>query len=134
MGYRTTFVTEDVYFPVPDWFKDKWPNISYGECDDKPAFPLAATFERKFYMGAEDELFIDIAKVLRENTERYPKEVTLVLLHEDDEVDRVFITGDKVTIQGSLKYDPDNCYNPQLGDRNETYEIPAPKQQGELND
>ena len=124
MGYRTTFVTEDLYFVTPDWFNEKWPNISYGECDDKKGFPLASTFERKFYAGVEDELFIDLARVMRENTERYPKEVTLVLLHEDGQVDKVIITPEKITLQGSLKFDPEDCYNWQLGDRDSEYVIP----------
>jgi hypothetical protein len=122
MGYRSTFVTEDLYFLVPEWFVEKWPNIHYGEDDGKPAFPLAAKFERKFYSGAEDELFIDIARVLKENPDNYPVEATLVLLHEDGEVDRVIISPDKITLQGSLKYDPEDCYNPQLGDRDAVFE------------
>jgi hypothetical protein len=117
VGYRSTFVTEDVYFPLPDWFTEKWTSISYGEMDGKPAFPIASKFERKFYSGVEEELFTDLARVLKENDEDYPREIILVLLHEDGEIDRVIITGDKVKLQSSLKYQDDDCDNWQFGTR-----------------
>lgn len=123
MGYRSTFVTDDVLIQVPDWFVEKWPTINYGEDEGKPAFPLSSKFERKFYNGVQEELFLDIAQVLREVSEKYPKQVTIALLHEDGMIDRITITGKKITLQGSLRYDPEDSYNPQLGSRDEVYDI-----------
>ena len=125
MGYRSTFVTEALYFETPEWFNEKWQTLSYGEWDGKKGFPLASTFERKFYYGVEDELFIDLARVIRENTETYPNEVTLALLHEDGEIDRITITAEKITLQGSLKHDPEDDDNWQLGRRDKEYIIPS---------
>lgn len=133
MGYRSTFVSEHNYVPLPEWFIEKWkdavhfqvrPEGLYGGGAGDLTFPISSKFERKFYSSAEDELFIDIAKVLRELPEKeHKKDVVLVLMHEDGEIDRVIITADKVVLQGSLKYDPEDCYNPQLGDRNEEFVI-----------
>jgi len=125
MGYRSTFVTEDVYYRLPKWFVEKWTTINYGEHDDKPSFPLSSKFERKFYSGIEDELFIDIAKALGENTDTYPKEVVVALMHEDGEIDRITITPEKITLQGSLQYDPE-AENWQFGNRDKELVI-APK-------
>ena len=51
------------------------------------------------------------------------KRIRIVLMHEDGEIDRVTITPTQVKIEGSLKFDPEDCYNPELGDRNEEYSI-----------
>lgn len=129
MGYRSTFVTEDLYVELPDWFYEKYKDdINFGDHSVKynpllkPCFPLSSKWERKFYAGAEDELFIDLAKVLRDNEDKWVKEVQLVLLHEDGEVDRVIITPDKVILQRSLQ--ADGSYNPQLGG-DESFEVVA---------
>lgn len=123
MGYRSTFITEDAYYELPKWFHDKWKSsVNFGEHTDKthinplpngPCFPLSSKWERKFYSGAEDELFVDLSKVLKETGREYP--LTVVLLHEDGEVDRLIITNKDITLQRSLKYDEDDDYNPQLG-------------------
>lgn len=133
MGYRTTFVSEHIYVPLPQWFTDKWeesvhfyvrPEGLYGAPAGTLTMPISSKFERKFYSSAEDELFIDLARVLRELDERdRVKEISIALMHEDGEIDRVIITPNKITLEGSLKYDPEDCYNPQLGDRNEVLVI-----------
>ena len=133
MGYRTTFVSEHLYIPIPDWFLKKYqdsvhfyydrPVEIYGGGEGKLTFPISSQYERKFYSGAEDELFLDIAKVLRETNETLIKDINIVLMHEDGEVDRVVIEPNKVTLQRSLKYDQEDDYNPQLGN-SEEYIIP----------
>lgn len=137
MGYRTTFVTEDKYQAVPNWFYEKYKEIiQFGEHKrawdnpvDEPAFPLASKWERKFYLGAEDELFIDLARVMQELDEKYSQTLSVVLMHEDGEIDRVLITPQKITLQRSLHYDPDDDYNPQLGS-SEEYIIPKERDNG----
>lgn len=133
MGYRTTFVSEHIYVPMPQWFVDKWessvhfytrPEGMYGGGAGDLTLPISSKFERKFYSGAEDELFLDLAKVLREiEDQEHIRDIQLVLMHEDGYIDRVTITPSKVKIEGCLQYDPEDCYNPQLGDRDEEYII-----------
>lgn len=133
MGYRTTFVSEHTYIKLPDWFIEKWKGSVhfhtreaglYGGGEGETTFPISSKWERKFYMGPEDELFIDLAQVLRECTENYkPETLEIVLMHEDGMVDKVIVGHHKIVLQRSLRYDPDDDYNPQLGG-SETYEIP----------
>jgi hypothetical protein len=124
MGYRSTFVTEDIYYELPEWFIEKYQDqINFSEKKlegyDKLTFPLSSKYERKFYSGAEDELFVDLAKMLQQVTESYPRDITIALMHEDGEIDRVIITPEKVTIQRSLENT--GGYNPQLGSGNDEF-------------
>lgn len=133
MGYRSTFVTEHIYIKFPDWFIEKWkdavhfqvrPEGLYGGGAGDLTLPISSKFERKFYSGAEEPLFLDLARVLREHEEEIDR-LRLVIIHEDGEVDRVIVTPHKITLEGSLEHDPRGGYNPRLGDRNETYIIPT---------
>lgn len=129
MGYRSTFVSEHVYITLPDWFIDKWkesvnfqlrPGGLYGGGEGDTTLPISSKYERKFYSGAEDELFLDLARVLREHKEKqYIKNLNIVLLHEDGCIDNVVIEPTKIILQRSLRYDPDDDYNPQLGNSEE---------------
>lgn len=132
MGYRSTFVTEDLYVPIPDWFVEKWKDsVHFGvtayEGEKVISFPISSKWERKFYSGAEEELFIDLARVLKECKESYVNRLKLALMHEDGLIDRVIITPHKITLEGNLTYDKDDCYNPQLGDRNNEFVISPTK-------
>ena len=136
MGYRTTFVSEHLYIPIPDWFLEKYqdsvhfyirPAGLHGGGEGSLTFPISSQYERKFYSGAEDELFLDIARVLRNSKEKLIRDINIVLMHEDGEVDRVIVEPNKVTLQRSLRYDKDDDYNPQLGN-SEEYIIPLDTQ------
>ena len=137
MGYRTTFVSEHIYVPLPEWFVDKYessvhffirPEGLFGGGAGDVTMPISSKYERKFYSSAEEELFVDLARVLRGlDKDEHVNRIRIVLMHEDGEIDRVTITPEKVTIQGSLKFDSEDCYNPQLGDRDEEYIIPHKK-------
>lgn len=134
MGYRSTFVSEHIYVPLPEWFIEKYKNSVhfyvrpeglYGGGAGELTMPISSKYERKFYNSAEEEIFVDLSKVLRELDDReHVGNIIIALMHEDGEIDRVTITPKKVTIQG-LNFDPDDCYNSQLGDRNEEYLIEA---------
>ncbi len=132
MGYRSTFVSEHIYVSLPEWFVEKYKNSVnfyvrpeglYGGGAGELTMPISSKYERKFYSSAEEEIFVDLSKVLRELDEKeHIRNIRIALMHEDGEIDRVTITPKKVTIQG-LKFDPEDCYNSQLGDRNEEYLI-----------
>lgn len=129
MGYRSTFVTEDLYVPIPDWFIEKWKeHVHFGrvnyEGEKVTSFPVSSKHEWKFYSGAEEDLFVDLAQVLRECKDSYVNTLVLALMHEDGLIDRVIIKPDKISLEGNLNYDKDDCYNPNLGDRNDTHHLP----------
>ena len=138
MGYRTTFVSEEVYIKLPEWFTEKWdysvhfhtrPDGLYGGGAGDTTLPISSKQERKFHMGAQDELFIDLAKVLRETSDEWVKSIDIVMMHEDGMVDKVIVHPDRVVLQRSLRYDSEDDYNPQLGD-SEEYIIPKERDNG----
>jgi len=121
MGYRSVFITEDNYAALPDWFYDKYKDsINFGEhvfgngIRSKSCFPLSSKSERKFYQGAEDEMFIDLSRVIEEMQDDLMESITLLLLHEDEELSNVVITADTIDLRHQ------GGYNSQLGE-SETY-------------
>jgi len=80
MGFRSTFVTEDCYLELPEWFYEKWNRIvHFREVGGKKMFPLSSKCEAKTYMGFA-ELESDLLKVIQE-TEKLCR-VRLLWLHE----------------------------------------------------
>ena len=121
MGYRSVFITEDMYMELPVWFYDKYKDsINFGNhvfnngISSKSSFPLSSKSERKFYQGAKDEMFIDLSKVIEELQDDFTKSISLLLLHEDQELSSVVITADTIDLRHQ------GGYNSQLGE-SETY-------------
>lgn len=101
MGFRSSFVTEHFGQIVPLWFVEKYKDrVFFGKSngrddDGQPHLLLASQLERKFYRAvADEELFMDIQKVLKEvNLDIvFP----LVLVHECGGITRVEITQDSI--------------------------------------
>ncbi|GAA4391632.1 hypothetical protein GCM10023147_20720 [Tsukamurella soli] len=85
--------SEDVKVQLPAWFVERWRNhlnIGYWPGDPgHPSFPISSKAERKFYDGADDELFTDLRRVLTEV--EYPFGIHLILFHECGGVTKVDI-------------------------------------------
>lgn len=124
MGYRSTFITNDFYEEIPDWFVKKYQGqLNFGERDGKPAAVIASKWERKFYGLEEDELFEDIARVASEIDISFPIDGALV--HEDGLVTAVHITPTEIKVE----HLDGNGINPQLGDGG-TRELATPPIKG----
>jgi hypothetical protein len=73
------------WIELPEWFVEKYQGgMHLGERDGKASLPIVTKFERKFYAGKEDELFVDFQQVLREQPGRFRDGdgVEFVLFHE----------------------------------------------------
>lgn len=99
MGYRSTFVTNDISIKLPDWFMEKWKDHVHtlGK-----KLPIASRYEAKTY-GIWTGLEEDLQKVLIENKETY-QSIYITFLGEDgricfSEITRDSITGDFPTKQ-----------------------------------
>lgn len=119
MGYRTTFVSQDYYEDLPEWFVEKWKDyINFGEHrNKKPSWPISSKWERKFYSGTDEDLFLDVARILRENTDPVwaGYGIEFVLMHEDGEVTKVKVEKDKISGK-HLNVDEEDTSNWQLGE------------------
>lgn len=115
MGYRSTFITDQKYVELPEWFVEKYEgSLNFGDIDGKPGYPLSSKWERKFYQNTDEELFLDIAKTLKPGEGVYADAVFLSLLHEDGQMSRVVITHSKITITHLDTHS--SVFNGQLGD------------------
>lgn len=104
MGFRSNFITEDLYGIIPQWFLDKYPNYTYHTYEDKKSFPLAQLYETKFYSDVnETEKFLDIQKVLKEGKDM-PDDIIVILLHECGGITRVTITKDAITAREPVNW------------------------------
>lgn len=91
MGFRTTFVTEDIAVCWPAWFKEKYAtSIVF----DAQRGQLASRGEFKLY-GAWENLEGDIQKAI-EWLPSDPPPFVIIFLHECGGVSRCEITKDKI--------------------------------------
>jgi hypothetical protein len=90
MGFRSTFVTQDLGFgrKWPEWFVTRWGGL----CEFGKNGQLSSVREEKTY-GRLDELDTDIQKAIREME---VDEIVLVYLHECGGITRVQIDHDKI--------------------------------------
>ena len=129
MGFRTVMITADTGLDVPKWFVDKWkegfnisqyPANSLGETKGKVfKLPISSKYERKFYSSKDEEIFIDLQKVLNEQIERgeaWLKEFEIVLFHECDGITKVHIGTDFIRMYEPQEWEEvdeishDYCY------------------------
>ena len=96
MGFRSNFIAQVSGYSVLDWFKEKYPEWNFvGNAGSQNCF--AQLFESKFYSKfSEDERFLDIQKMLKEQ-EWGGDGIVIILLHECGGVTRVKITKDSIT-------------------------------------
>jgi len=96
MGFRSNFITSSYNgISVPDWFSDKYPELSYEKYDGKNVFSVAQLFESKYYQSLkDDERLTDIQKILSDNNIEY--NIVLILLHECGGITRVEISKDNI--------------------------------------
>jgi hypothetical protein len=74
--------SQDPWILIPQWFLDKWPNMTGVTTEKGVAFPLLTKSEQKFYQSFADyELFTDIQKLIPENWND-EHSLMLVLMHE----------------------------------------------------
>lgn len=93
MGFRSTFITEDYYVQVPNWFREKYQSWVF--MDEKGFLPIASKVEVKTYMRGK-ELEKDIQKVIIEDKKFNLDFIVLVWLHECGGITRVEIHKDKI--------------------------------------
>lgn len=117
MGFRSTFISEVIIEPLPNWFKDKYKEVI--TFFDKGNF--ASYGEHKTYYL--DDLITDLQKALLEigcfkkNSEKYDRKFVLVYLHECGGITRVEIHKEKIFyteptdwIIRDLGIEHDHCY------------------------
>jgi len=99
MGFRTTITTEDLSgIKLPKWFRDKWQDqFNFGEGNYSRkyngAMLITSKHERKFYNGKDEEILLDIQKVVK------LKDISsfiVVMLHECGGITRVQIEKDSI--------------------------------------
>lgn len=105
MGYRASAITEHTGVTIPQWFKDKWgEQLNIPVYDDelvrkeyigKPRTPISYKWERKFH----DDIINDLQKVVQEDTEWRGDCLMMIMMHEDNSVNRISIYRDKIVIE-----------------------------------
>lgn len=101
MGFRSTFITEDIDGHFPEWFITKWQHVvHFGKAGNDGALPLSSKWEAKHYDGFQD-LETDIQKAFPWDGRL--KRIILVWLHECGGITRVEIS--KNAIKYSEPYD-----------------------------
>ena len=93
MGFRSTFITEDIAITWPEWFKGKYKFIHFpAKCGC-----ISSKFEVKLYCGVEEELFLDIQKVVFDaNSDLGVENFIIVILHECGGISRVQISKESI--------------------------------------
>lgn len=95
MGFRSNLIAECSGYTIPQWFKEKYNTWNFHETNQTC---FAQLYESKFYSSfVEDERFIDVQKMLVENTIWGGKEIIMILLHECGGVTKVKVTKTDIT-------------------------------------
>lgn len=87
MGFRSTFVTDDIGIEWPTWFVDKWKDWIHFAFWTKQGIgpiamgPISSRVEHKTYTKWE-ELPTDIQKVVNEESDTLRKRIRLLFFHE----------------------------------------------------
>lgn len=126
MGYRSTFITQDYELELPEWFTEKYAHYRFNEEKDEYNYslPMSSNWERKFYDGAQDPVWLDLAKVIREDTSQWkPSVIAVAVLHEDGQVDRVLIEAYRVRLQ-RLTHTGETVNHQFISGGDQEYEIP----------
>lgn len=92
MGYRSTFITNDIGLNLPVWFLEKWAgkiNVGAGGC-----FPLSSRYEAKTY-GIWEGFELDIHRVIKESEDDWAT-VWVVFMGEDGALARSEITAEGI--------------------------------------
>lgn len=105
MGYRASAITEHTGITIPQWFKDRWSeelNIpTYeGEMFRKevigtPRTPISYKWELKYH----NDKIQDLQRVVTEDKEWLGDKLMMIMIHEDNSVNRISIYADKVVIE-----------------------------------
>lgn len=101
MGFRSTFITEDIRIIVPDWFVKKHKKnffINYNRKRGVYTLPIASRFEFKTYSQLATDLYDDLQKVLNDFNKENPPvvEIAMMWFHECDGVTRVKIRPNEI--------------------------------------
>ena len=82
MGFRSTFVTDDIGIEWPTWFVDKWKDwVHFTFCNEQAMGPISSRVEHKTYTKWE-ELPTDIQKVISTYPDDLRKRIRLLFFHE----------------------------------------------------
>ena len=121
MGFRSVMITNSQWTPVPKWFQNKYPEMSFRSGNEGKTFPASILYERKFYQDiSSTELFVDIQKVLNEDNSapyEYDWVFPIVLLHECGGITLVHITKNAITAREPIgwkdveRVEHDYCYD-----------------------
>ena len=95
MGYRSTFVTNDIGVALPGWFMEKWGDRIHTARNQSSehCLPISSRYEGKTY-GMWATLEEDLSRVLREEPDYYC--IHIVWLGEDGAVSKHTIFKDRV--------------------------------------
>lgn len=85
MGFRSTFITEDINLIIPDWFLEKWGNDIFHDGNE---LPIASRKEGKLY-GMYGKLFDDICKILTDE-----EKLSIAVMHDCRSASTVICTKD----------------------------------------
>jgi hypothetical protein len=92
MGYRSTFVTDDLNLQLPEWFVEKWGKSVHMAEGNRT--PIASKYEAKTYwhwLGLEE----DLQRVLSEG-EHPHWSIHIVFMGEDGELSKSEIFSDRI--------------------------------------
>jgi hypothetical protein len=82
MGFRSTFVTDNIGIEWPTWFVDKWKDwVHFAFWNEKAMGPISSRVEHKTYTKWV-ELPTDIQKVISEESDSLRKRIRLLFFHE----------------------------------------------------
>src|SRR5947209_1999200 len=110
MGFRSTFITEDISLFIPQWFVTKWGDkVHFGrnrhEIEPFAVMPISSQWEAKTY-GLWQDLPHDIQLMMQQDKEwndrDYP--IILVYLHECGGITRVEIHKDKILYSEPIRW------------------------------
>jgi hypothetical protein len=100
MGYRSTFVTNDTFIPMPQWFHDRWERSCHlPKVGTKGSSCISSKYELKTYgawQGLEQDLQRCLAEAVKSGDEPWMSHILVSWLGEDGEGGLTTIYADRI--------------------------------------
>ena len=121
MGFRSMLATESTGLKLPKWFVDKWQNFyNINDQQDEVYLPITSKIESKYYQSADEDIFIDLQRVLVES-DWEGDDFEIVLFHECGGITKVHIGKDFIKL-----YEPEGCHEVDAITHNYCYGCSSP--------